>query len=121
MAVLLLFIITTKGNKASTTEIKGKIKRSKSRVLYYHNTSATFYIILKADDVEKNPGPGLHQQSNVTDPVVTAPRNRMYHRNVQYARKELVQAESDYFVPIVMKYSCHLFETFQNQNKRGTL
>lgn len=76
MAVLLLFIITTKGNKASTTEIKGKIKRSKSRVLYYHNTSATFYIILKADDVEKNPGPGLHQQSNVTDPVVTAPRNR---------------------------------------------
>ena len=32
-----------------------KLKRSKSRVLYYPNTTATFNVILQAGDIESNP------------------------------------------------------------------
>ena len=36
-----------------------KSKRSKSRVLYYRNTTAMFNVILQAGNIESNPGPGF--------------------------------------------------------------
>ena len=43
----------------SNLGIKMKLKQSKSRVLYYPNTTGTFNVILQAADIESNPGPGF--------------------------------------------------------------
>ena len=43
----------------SNLAIRMKLKRSKSGVLYYLNTTATFNVILQAGDIESNPGPGF--------------------------------------------------------------
>ena len=39
--------------------IRTKLKRSKSRLLYYPNTTVMFNVILQAGDIEPNPGPGF--------------------------------------------------------------
>ena len=36
---------------------RGKIKRSKGRVLYYSNSTASFQILLRSGDIAQNPGP----------------------------------------------------------------
>ena len=46
-------------SSCSNLAIRMKLKRSKSRVLYYPNTTATFNVILQAGDIESNPGPGF--------------------------------------------------------------
>ena len=43
----------------SNLAIRTKLKRSKNRLLYYPNTTATFNVILQAGDIESNPGPGF--------------------------------------------------------------
>ena len=48
-------IISSRSNLA----IRMKLKRPKSRVLYYPNTTAAFNVILQAGDIESNPGPGF--------------------------------------------------------------
>ena len=44
--------------------LKNKIKRSKSRIVYYSNTVATDNVILSRD-IETNPGPGLHSHNKI--------------------------------------------------------
>ena len=43
----------------SNLAIRTKLKRSKSRLLYYPNTTVMFNVILQAGDIEPNPGPGF--------------------------------------------------------------
>ena len=44
--------------------LKNKIKRAKSRIVYYSNTVATYNVILSAD-IETNPGPGLRSRNKI--------------------------------------------------------
>ena len=44
--------------------LKNKINRTKSRIVYYSNTVATYNVILKGD-METNPGPGLRSRNKI--------------------------------------------------------
>ena len=44
--------------------LKSKIKRAKSRTVYYSNTVATYNVILSGD-IETNPGPGLRSRNQI--------------------------------------------------------
>ena len=60
---------------------KNKIKRGKSRVNYYASYIATCNLIL-AEDIELNPGPGLHPKPkvpkcNICDKAVDTKRKRV--------------------------------------------
>ena len=44
--------------------LKNKIKRAKSRTVYYSNTVARYNVILSGD-IETNPGPGLRSRNNI--------------------------------------------------------
>ena len=46
----------------SLRPLKNKIKRAKSRIVYYSNTVVTYSVILSGD-IETNPGPGLRSRS----------------------------------------------------------
>ena len=48
----------------SLRSLKNKIKRAKSRIVYYSNTVATYNVILSAD-IETNPGPGLRSRNKI--------------------------------------------------------
>ena len=77
--VFLLFLIITKTlsfedllitdelepQYRSLRPLKNKIKRAKSRIVYYSNTVATYNVILNGD-IETNPGPGLRSRNKIT-------------------------------------------------------
>ena len=48
----------------SLRPLKNKIKRAKSRIVYYSNTVATYNVILSGD-IETNPGPGLRSRNKL--------------------------------------------------------
>ena len=48
----------------SLQSLKNKIKRAKSRIIYYSNTVPTYNVILSRD-TETNPGPGLHSHYKI--------------------------------------------------------
>ena len=47
----------------SLRPLKNKIKRAKSRIVYYSNTVATNVIL--SGDIETNPGPGLRSRNKI--------------------------------------------------------
>ena len=47
----------------SLRPLKSKIKRAKSRIVYYSNTVATNVIL--SGDIETNPGPGLRSRNKI--------------------------------------------------------
>ena len=48
----------------SLRPLKNKIKRAKSRIVYYSNTVATYNVILSGDIVT-NPGPGVRSRNKL--------------------------------------------------------
>ena len=48
----------------SLPPLKNKIKRAKSRIVYFSNTVATYNVILSGD-IETNTGPGLRSRKKI--------------------------------------------------------
>ena len=48
----------------SLRPLKNKIKRAKSRIVYYSNTVARYNVILSGN-IETNPGPGLRSSNKI--------------------------------------------------------
>ena len=53
----------------SLRPLKNKIKRAKSRIVYYSNTVAMYSVILSGD-IETNPGPGLSSRNKISKRTV---------------------------------------------------
>lgn len=101
--------------KRQQLKINGKIKRTKSRVQYYANSTASFNIILSGD-VEKNPGPVLSPKCTVCNKTVNnnhkrlicvSCRNTFHGKCANHCDLKQIQAR-------VPKYftcnNCHLLE-----------
>ena len=100
----------------SLRPLKNKIKRAKSRIVYYSNTVATYNVILSGD-IETNPGPNLRSRNKIPKCTVCwkgAAANRKHfecercfnltHRNcknISKSRQKQYTAKSGY------KWTCY--------------
>ena len=86
IALLLTAFTDHKAHQESTTNSrnyghKSKIKRAKSRIIYYANCVGTIYLALSGD-IELNPGPGSNTRNNT-------PKCSLCNKGVGTTRKHL--------------------------------